>query len=126
MNSNTTVSLKAIRQVIRQESVRQLPDYVPSTVYEYFINKFVSQWTFICLESFREVEELLKQLLDVQCAEHFGRFQSSGLLREVRFYPVLRHLVLGKLRRRFSNELLRKQETKSGFTAKWNVVDHLH
>lgn len=123
------MSLKTIREVIRKESVRQLSDNVPPAVYEHFINEFVDQWSFICLESFREIEELLEKLLNDLCTDHFGRFLSSGLLRKVRFsHPAcVRSLfILGKLRRKLSKELRRIQKRTSGSFAKWNVVGHLH
>lgn len=87
------MSLKAIREVIRKESVRQLSDNVPPVVYELFINEFVERWTFICLKLFREIEELLEKLLNDLCTKHFGRFLSSGLLRKVRFNHLCAKLI---------------------------------
>jgi len=77
------ISLSRVRDVIAEKSIRELPGIIPFTVHEYFIDAFASQWKYICLDSFTDVEELLKVLIEQLCKEYFGRFRSSGFLHEI-------------------------------------------
>jgi hypothetical protein len=72
-----------VREVIRQKSIRELPGIIPFTVHEHYIGMFVSKWKYICLDSFGDVEQILKGLVEGLCKKYFGRFRSSGLLHEI-------------------------------------------
>ena len=61
-----------------------MPGYVDFVVLEEFIQMFVSQWEAICLESFRAAEKSFERVLQKMSDEYFGRFESSGLLRDTR------------------------------------------
>ena len=76
-------SLEAVGNIINDLSVRELPDIIPFAVHEHLVDKFVSKWKTICLDSFHEAEELLKLLVERLCKAYFGRFRSSGLLHVV-------------------------------------------
>ena len=78
------ITLKFVRDVIEEMSTRELYGVIPFQVHEHFIESFVSKWESLCLESFDKVEHVLKAVAENLCDEHFGRFQSSGLLYDVR------------------------------------------
>ena len=74
-----------MRDIIEEMSTRELYGIVPFQVHEQFIDSFVSKWELICFNSFLEVERTLRDTVESLCSKHFGRFQSSGLLHEVRY-----------------------------------------
>jgi hypothetical protein len=78
------VSLKQVRKTIAEMSRRQLPGIIPFPVHESFISAFVSQWERLCLESFYVIEQVLRSTVHQACNKHFERFQTSGLLIEVK------------------------------------------
>ncbi len=71
--------------MIEEISTRELYGIIPFQVHEQFIDSFVSKWESICFENFDQVECILKSLVESLCSNHFGRFQSSGLLYEVKY-----------------------------------------
>ena len=79
------ITLKSVRDIIEEMSTRELYGIIPFQVHEHFIESFVSKWESICLESFGNVERVLKKVVETLCDEHFGRFQSSGLLYDIRY-----------------------------------------
>jgi hypothetical protein len=82
--NNLAISLKQVRKVIEEISIRELYGIIPFQVHEQFIDLFVSKWESICFNGFHEIEQILKKVVESQCKKHFGRFQTSGLLYEVR------------------------------------------
>jgi len=79
------ISLKEVREMIEEISTRELYGIIPFQVHEQFIDSFVSKWESICFENFDQVECILKSLVESLCSNHFGRFQSSGLLYEAKY-----------------------------------------
>jgi Dynamin central region len=79
------ISLIEVRKVIEKISIRELYGIIPFQVHEQFIDSFVSKWESICLDIFDEAERTLKKVVESFCQRHFGRFQTSGLLYEVRY-----------------------------------------
>jgi hypothetical protein len=80
------ITLVDVRQVIEQMSTRELYGIIPFQVHEHFIQCFVSEWESICLEYFGKVERILKDVVETMCETYFGRFQTSGLLFDIRYY----------------------------------------
>jgi hypothetical protein len=78
------ISLEQVRKTITEMSRRQLPGIIPFPVHESFISAFVSQWEELCLKSFCVIEQVLRSAAHQACNKHFGRFQTSGLLVEVK------------------------------------------
>jgi hypothetical protein len=76
--------LKRVREVITEKSIRELPGIIPFTVHEHFIDSFISKWKSICLDSFEDVEDLLKDIVEKLCTEYFGRFRTCGFLHEIK------------------------------------------
>lgn len=74
-------------ELIEEMSSRELPGIIPFRVYEHLINCFVSKWQLICLTSFVQVEETLRSAVGLLVEKHFGRFENSGLMYEVRLIP---------------------------------------
>jgi hypothetical protein len=79
------IPLAEVRRIIGKMSKRELPGITPFRVHEYFIGSFIKKWETICLEAFSEVENILKSVIESLCIQHFGRFQTSGLLLDVRY-----------------------------------------
>lgn len=82
--SEPVITLRFVRETIKKKSMRYLPGYVPFAVLEDFIQLFVSKWATLCLRSFAAAERLLKDHVEELCVEFFNRFESSGLLQEVK------------------------------------------
>ena len=87
------ISLDKVRSIVKKMSKRELPGITPFRVHEHFINSFVRKWEHICLDAFYEVEKILKIVVEAMYTKYFGRFQSSGLLYDVR-YPSISKLML--------------------------------
>ena len=79
------ITLLDVRKVIDQMSTRELYGIIPFQVHEHFIQCFVSEWESICLEYFGKVERILKDVVETMCETYFGRFQTSGLLFDIRY-----------------------------------------
>jgi len=113
-----------VSKIIEEKSVRELPDIVPFTVHECLIGKAVSTWQSICLDSFLEVEELLKSLVGNLCKRYFGRFRSSGLLHAVEYYDHELNLSAycpGRLLVNFWVGLPPKHESKLNCIVGWKL-----
>jgi len=78
------VTLVDVHQVIEKMSTRELYGIIPFQVHEHFIESFVSRWKDICLEHFEKVERILKKCVEAMCDKYFGRFETSGLLYDIR------------------------------------------
>jgi hypothetical protein len=83
-SDDLAIPLKHVRDMIEELSSRELYGIVPFQVHEQFIDSFVSKWESISMQSFEKVEKVLRGMVEKLCQGHFGRFQSSGLLYEVR------------------------------------------
>ena len=79
------ISLEHVRDVISEKSIRELPGIIPFTVHEHFIDMFVSKWKSICLDSFSDIDDVLKILVEQLCKSYFGRFRTSGFLHEIEY-----------------------------------------
>ena len=76
-----------MKEKISEMSSRELYGIIPFRVHEHFINSFVSEWKAICLGCFDDVETALNAVVESLCRKHFERFETSGLLYEVRCIP---------------------------------------
>ena len=122
--NGAAIGLNAVSKIIEEKSVRELPDIVPFSVHEYLIGKAVSTWQSICLDSFVEVEELLKSLVGNLCKRYFDRFRSSGLLHSVEYYNHELNLSAycpGWLLVNCWMGLLPKHESKLNCIAEWKL-----
>lgn len=81
----TSITIRYVKSIVQQKSLRELPDVIPFNVYETLIRDFLAQWSPICLQSFREIERLLQSLAEDLCTRFFGRFSSTGLLALAKF-----------------------------------------
>lgn len=81
-----SISLKAMRDVIRNKSTQEFPDITPFTVHKHFVTSFTSRWETICLESLEKVEKKLQAALEMLCDEYFGRFRTSQLWDDARYH----------------------------------------
>jgi len=79
-----TITMASVRAIIGQMSTRELPGNIPFAAHEHFDTLFVSKWKFISLNSFEMVEQLLREMVQNLCVQHFGRFTTSGLFKAVR------------------------------------------
>lgn len=79
-----TIKMASVRAIIGQMSTRELPGNIPFAAHEHFDTLFVSKWKSITLNSFEMVEQLLREMVQSLCVQHFGRFNTSGLLKAVR------------------------------------------
>jgi len=79
------MTLQFVREILNRKAMGYLPGSVPPTVLEHFILLSVSKWQTICLRSFQAAERLLKDHVMELCGEFFGRFESSGLLPELKY-----------------------------------------
>jgi hypothetical protein len=79
-----SISLKAVRDIIRKKSTQEFPDITPFTVHKHFVTSFTSRWESICLESLKKIEKELQAVLETLCDDYFGRFRTSLLWDDAR------------------------------------------
>jgi hypothetical protein len=69
--------------MIEEMTTRELYGITPFRVHEYLINGYLREWKALCLDSFLDVERILRNVIATLRQRHFSRFQSSGLYMEV-------------------------------------------
>jgi Dynamin central region/Dynamin GTPase effector domain len=84
------IGLKEVTDVITKMSYRELYGIIPFRVHEHFIKAFLRDWEKICLHSFIQIEESLREEMLKLCEKHFDRFKSSNLLNAAMYTPFLR------------------------------------
>jgi len=72
--------------MIDKTKQRELAGITPFQVHEYYIDHFVQKWESLCLSIFQQVEVIFKDKVACFCEDIFGRFISSGLHCDVRYY----------------------------------------
>jgi hypothetical protein len=78
-----------VRSLIATMTARELEGVTPFPVHEQLVDHFVKNWEPLCLKFFESVEFLLEKKVESLCVEGFNRFQSSGLLLQVRQISII-------------------------------------
>src|SRR5277367_6583437 len=72
-------SFQDLRQLIKKKRTRELKSFVPWSAYDFLLTVTLSRWEEICLQSFEIIEGRLREVVEMESAETFKRFTTSGL-----------------------------------------------
>lgn len=86
MSNILEILLEEVREMIGKTKQRELAGITPFQVHEYYINQFIQKWESLCLNIFQQVEVIFKDQVACFCEDIFGRFISSGLHYDVKYY----------------------------------------